>query len=1229
MSAIEQITNALANQKDIQAIHILSHGAPGILYLGNTQLSLDTLSLYANQLQQWRLTASQILLYGCSVAAGDAGAEFIEKLHQLTGAAISANPNPTGNAAKGGTWSLTYQYPGDSSFPDSLTPFSTQALATYSGLLGYKPLKDINPGANSSNPQNLTNVNGTLYFNASDPTNGTELWKSDGTAAGTVLVKDINPGTNSSFPSNLTNVNGTLYFIANDPTNGNELWKSDGTAAGTVLVKDINPGTNSSFPNNLTNVNGTLYFIANDPTNGTELWKSDGTAAGTVLVKDINPGAIGSSPQNLTNVNGTLYFNASDTNGAELWKSDGTAAGTVLVKDINPGASSSNPSNLTNVNGTLYFRANDPTNGAELWKSDGTAAGTVLVKDIDPGAVSSFLSNLTNVNGTLYFRASDTNGTELWKSDGTAADTVLVKDINPGANGSSPSNLTNVNGTLYFNANIPTNGAELWKSDGTAAGTVLVKDINPGAIGSSPQNLTNVNGTLYFNAIDPTNGAELWKSDGTAAGTVLVKDINPGTNGSAPQNLTNVNGNLYFNANNGINGTELWGLSPAIITQVSSTTADGLYKIGQDISITVKFDEPVTVTGNPQLQLKTGTTNQFATYLSSSTTDTLTFKYTVQTGDESSDLEYLATNSLTGGTIKDSEGLDANLTLPALGVAASLGGSKALVIDGIAPTVTINQGSSQADPTANTLINYTVEFSEPVTGFDQTKVTLSGTAGATATEVTGGGKSYNVAVSGMTKAGTVIASINANAVTDVAGNPNTAASTSTDNQVTFTKNTAPVVASAINNQSATLNTAFTYTVPTTTFTDADNDTLTYTATKEDGTALPTWLTFNATTRIFSGTPATANIGNLQVKVSASDGKAATSNTFLLTVSDKPNTAPVVASAINNQSATLNTAFTYTVPTTTFTDAENDPLTYTATKEDGTALPSWLTFNATTRIFSGTPATANIGNLQVKVSASDGKAATSNTFLLTVSDKPNTAPVVASAINNQSATLNTAFTYTVPTTTFTDAENDPLTYTATKEDGTALPSWLTFNATTRIFSGTPATANIGNLQVKVSASDGTTATSNTFLLTVSDKLNTAPVVASAINNQSATLNTAFNYTVPTTTFTDAENDPLTYTATKEDGTALPTWLTFNATTRIFNGTPATANIGNLQVKVSASDGTTATSNTFLLTVSDKPNTAPVVASAINNQSATLNTAFNYTVPTTTFTDAENDPLTYTA
>ncbi|MBA4192738.1 MAG: hypothetical protein C0467_32635, partial [Planctomycetaceae bacterium] len=101
-------------------------------------------------------------------------------------------------------------------------------------------VKDIVPGSGAGNPRNFTNVNGTLFFSAFDGTNGYELWKSDGTAAGTVLVKDINSGASSSYPTNLTNVNGTLFFSADDGTNGIELWRSDGTAAGTVLVTDIN-----------------------------------------------------------------------------------------------------------------------------------------------------------------------------------------------------------------------------------------------------------------------------------------------------------------------------------------------------------------------------------------------------------------------------------------------------------------------------------------------------------------------------------------------------------------------------------------------------------------------------------------------------------------------------------------------------------------------------------------------------------------------------------------------------------------------------------------------------------------------------------------------------------------------------------------------------------------------------------------------------------------------------
>ncbi len=109
-------------------------------------------------------------------------------------------------------------------------------------------------GSGGSFPRSLVNVNGTLYFQATDNVTGAELWKSDGTAAGTVMVKDIRSGSLSASPAALTNINGTLYFGANDGTNGTELWRSDGTAAGTVMIKDIRSGSGAAYLGGFTNV---------------------------------------------------------------------------------------------------------------------------------------------------------------------------------------------------------------------------------------------------------------------------------------------------------------------------------------------------------------------------------------------------------------------------------------------------------------------------------------------------------------------------------------------------------------------------------------------------------------------------------------------------------------------------------------------------------------------------------------------------------------------------------------------------------------------------------------------------------------------------------------------------------------------------------------------------------------------------------------------------------------
>mgnify|MGYP002632997967 CR=1 FL=1 len=214
----------------------------------------------------------------------------------------------------------------------------------------------------------------------------------------TELVKNINTFgvPYNGNVANITKVGALTYYSAATPATGTELWKSDGTAAGTVLVKEIYSSTSTgSYPGDLTAVGSTLLFAANDGDHGQELWRSDGTAAGTVIVKDIvsDTQEAGSSPNYFLEMGGTLYFRA-EGEGAELWRSDGSVAGTVLVKDINPGASASSPLYLVEMGGALYFNATDGSNGNELWKSDGTEAGTVMVKDIYPGSGGSYPYNL-------------------------------------------------------------------------------------------------------------------------------------------------------------------------------------------------------------------------------------------------------------------------------------------------------------------------------------------------------------------------------------------------------------------------------------------------------------------------------------------------------------------------------------------------------------------------------------------------------------------------------------------------------------------------------------------------------------------------------------------------------------------------------------------------------------------------------------------------------------------
>ena len=206
-----------------------------------------------------------------------------------------------------------------------------------------------------------------------------------------------------------------------------------------------------------------------------------------------------------------------------------------------------------------------------------------------------------------------------------------------------------------------------------------------------------------------------------------------------------------------------------------------------------------------------------------------------------------------------------------------------------------------------------------------------------------------------------------------------------------------------------------------------------------------------------------------------------------------NLQPVLVTQTSNQNAVVDRAFSLALAANTFTDPNGDALTYTATAGDGSALPSWLTFNATTRTFSGTPATANIGTLGIKVTASDGSLSASETFNVVVAT--NSVPVLTTPTIDQNAFVGSAFTLALAANTFTDPNGDALTYTATAGDGSALPSWLTFNATTRTFSGTPGTSNVGTLGIKVTATDpGGLSASETFNVAVATPDTTKPTIS---------------------------------------------------------------------------------------------------------------------------------------
>ncbi|MGB0377952.1 MAG: putative Ig domain-containing protein, partial [Poseidonia sp.] len=416
--------------------------------------------------------------------------------------------------------------------------------------------------------------NGTLLFQAETNATGNELWSTDGTPSGTMLVKDIYAAGGSS-PRDFLLIEDEVYFIVYNY--GNQIWKTDGTAAGTVSVLTgvASVGTDQGW----TEYNGSYYTGMTFTSNGTEVGMFDANTSTVSLLVDLTPGArfgvpYHSRPTDFTVHDGWLWFLAAGC----LYRSNGTAAGTTsFVCDAGK--------DLVLFKDELYFGRNANNKGWELWKTDGTTAGTSMVVDTWVGSNDGFEGKFRPTEDLLYFEAK--NGTQnadygLWVTDGTTAGSRLVRSSMKASLDSAISMGDVVYFSAYDYSANPVGVLAHWSTDGSTNGTVPYTGYGESDSHPYAGHFAEMNGTLYFRYYTGTSYvlASMHNASGAIVGMPSSWSISP----SLPAGLN-------FGTNNGT----IWGTPTALssTTQYTITATNANGSSTTTINITVVDDVPV------------------------------------------------------------------------------------------------------------------------------------------------------------------------------------------------------------------------------------------------------------------------------------------------------------------------------------------------------------------------------------------------------------------------------------------------------------------------------------------------------------------------------------------------------------------------------------------------------------------------------------------------------------
>ena len=327
--------------------------------------------------------------------------------------------------------------------------FLTQASGTFS-MIEINPLHGAEQSIFTDSSKTIygagevsgfIDLNGRLYFTAQDTFGNEELWSTDGTQGGTVLVKDINPNGSSSI-GNMVKVGNRLLFMAADNNNFDfDLWSTDGTSSGTVKVTELNQLSNSSLnPQNISVMGSRLLFCTQ-----TQLMITNGTTAGTDSLLAITTYSQGFG---YCDLNSKVYFLLPNMNNGqfEIWRTDGTIMGTERV--INP----SSAMNITSINsmlsfdGKIYLDAAISGQGNDLFSFDGNINGQIQKISLVQGG-NSYPGNLTLYDNAFYFTASNLTSANVYR---ITVSNPTPESLIQNASFSWINNVTFANNSIYF-----------------------------------------------------------------------------------------------------------------------------------------------------------------------------------------------------------------------------------------------------------------------------------------------------------------------------------------------------------------------------------------------------------------------------------------------------------------------------------------------------------------------------------------------------------------------------------------------------------------------------------------------------------------------------------------------------------------------------------------------------------------------------------------------------------